>query len=268
MSVPIVAFKRADESKIYGVDFSSLLATGETVSTQTVTADISGLTIGAASSASGVVSFRVSGGAEDTTYVLSVEITTSDSNTYEECIRITVQACDTMLDMVTMLRFVINDLDDTPTYSDARLTQLLCVAAQYVKQDTADTTYTISVSNATITPSPSDAASNVFMNLTVLRAACFIDQSSLRTRSSTAGVRAALGPMSLAVSDNSIQGFVELLKNGSCAAYQDALRDSAYGNLQVLSAVLSPFIHNQFDPRNLSYNRRDGGSNDNGFFTQ
>jgi len=270
MPLPNILFKKPNESKVYGVDFSSRLVDSETIATDTVTGG-SGLTIGAESNSSGIVSFRVSGGTSGTVYSITVSVTTSANNIYEECIQISVQPCSWMLDMTLMLRFVINDLESTPTYSDARLMQLLCVAGQYVKRDLGITTYTIDISDATITPDPVDEADDVFINLTVLRAACFLDQSSLRTRASAAGVRASLGPMSLQVSDNSVQGFVELLKNGSCAAYQDALRDYAYGggaNSAMWQAVLSPFIHNQFDPRNLGYDRRSGGTNDDGFFSQ
>ncbi len=262
MPLPNIWFKKPNESKVYGIDFSSRLASGETISSDTVSGG-SGLTIGAESNSDGIVSFRISGGSAGTVYELTVSITTSANNIYEESVQLSVQPYSWMLDMTLMLRYLINDLESTPTYSDARLAQLLCVAAQYVKQDIQSTTYTIDVPASTITPDPVEVADDAFINLTVLRAACFIDQSTLRAGAATAGLKAVLGPMSLDTSSaNSIQGYVEVLKNGACLAYKGMLQQYMFGNLDIVKAVLSPFTHNQFDPRNGNTTSNDP------FFTQ
>jgi len=264
MPIPNIWFKKPNESKVFGVDFSSRLATGETIATDSVTGG-SGLILGAESNSDGIVSFRISGGTSGIVYELTVSITTSANNIYEESVQVSVQPYSWMLDMILILRFLINDLESTPTYSDARLAQLLCVAAQYVKQDLSDATYTIDVPSVTISPDPVVVGDNTFINFVTMRAACFTDQSSLRTRASAAGLRAALGPMSLQVSDSAVQGIVELLKNGACAAYQDMLRDYMYGNTRNLAAIISPFVHNQYDPRGYDGRRGDDISSD-GFF--
>ncbi len=153
--------------------------------------------------------------------------------------------------MILPLRVLINDLSDTPTYSNERLSQVLVVAVGYVQQDLRISTYTTNSTLYTISPDPTatDTLDTTFVNFAAMKAACFIDQSALRTKASAAGVRAVLGPMSLQVTDNAIQGFVELMKNGACAAYQQMLMNYMTGNLNVISAILSPFAHNQYDPR-------------------
>ena len=53
-------------------------------------------------------------------------------------------------------KIMINDLSDTPTYSDERVQQLIVVAAQYVIVKEVDLTvdYTINIVNPDITPDP------------------------------------------------------------------------------------------------------------------
>ena len=246
MSIPTVYFKSSDESEIYGVDFTSLLVSGETISSTTTTSTPSGVNIGIASETDGVVSFRVSGGVLGVTYQIIVQTTTSNNNVFEECVHITILGCGAMLEMVTILRVIIDDLSSPQTYSDSRLIQAICVAARYVQQDLQITTYTVSAVGGTISPEPDD----VFKNMAALKAACFIDQSSLRSRAAAAGLRASLGPLQLDTSSSQgVQAFVELLKNGACSAYKELLEQYMFGNINIISAVLSPFTHNEFDPR-------------------
>lgn len=249
MAVPVVAFKRSDESKVYGVDFSSVLATGETISGIVLTSDTSGITLGTPSSSAGIVSFRASGGSADTVYGLTVQITTSAANIYENVVYITIQQSDVMTELLVMLRFTIGDVSTDQSYTDSRLTQTLCVAAKYVQRDLGVSTYSIDVAGGNILPIATLELDETFKALLVLRAGCFIDQSALRTGAATAGIRAALGPLSLDTSSaTNVQGLLDVLKNGPCTAYTEALRQYMVGNLNIISAVLSPFTHNQFDP--------------------
>jgi len=248
----MILYKEANESKVFGVDFSANLATGETISSSTITSDTVGLTIGSPSMSAGIVTFRISGGVVGTSYGLTVSAVTSESNTYEQCVTLSINECDDLLSLVTSLRVMINDLETDPTYSDNRLKQVLCVAAQQVKVHLSFTDYTINLPALTITPNPTAAATldEAYAALVVLKAACFIDTNALRTKAALAGIRATLGALSLDTSNN-IQGYINTIKLGPCAMFDDLAADYAIGNPNIWKAILSPFINNQFDPRNL-----------------
>lgn len=170
--------------------------------------------------------------------------------------------------MLVPLRVLINDLDSPPTFSDARLSQILVVAARYVQQDMQITTYTFDFSAYTITPDPTatDTLNDTFSNLTVLKATCLMDQSELRTQSAVLGVRAMLGPMSLDTTARNPGGLIAAIKNGACAVYAEMLSQYNFGNVDIIKAIMSPFSHNQFDPRISSMTRSDG--RDDEYFQQ
>jgi hypothetical protein len=91
-----VLWKHPSESVLFGLDFGPLLATGETLSSVTISASPSGLTIGSPSvqtsafvdeftgatvAANEGAKVRISGGTAGSDYVLTVAATTSGSNT-------------------------------------------------------------------------------------------------------------------------------------------------------------------------------------------
>src|SRR5687768_8815738 len=122
---------------------------------------------------------------------------------------------------VPMLRILINDFSDEPTYSDSRLTDLLITSAYLVKREIhLVNSYTISISTKSISPDPISNDDDLFISLLVLKAACLADQSTYRTKALLEGVRAAMGPATLAISGNLI-GFKTLLEVGPCKAYEE-----------------------------------------------
>lgn len=153
-------------------------------------------------------------------------------------------------EIVTMLRYMINDASQDPTYSDERLESLIVLAAQLVQFDNADLSidYDISMSDVTITPDPTTPTrDNTFISLLLLKTACFVDESTARTKAAAEGIRAVCGPASLAVSGN-LAGFLKLLEVGPCKAYADALRGERFGSGNNAIAIMSPFVSNQFTP--------------------
>lgn len=156
-------------------------------------------------------------------------------------------------EMTIIVRTLINDLDPSPTYSDARIEQVITVAATYVQQEANLTnTYSVDVSTSSFSPDPTtpnrDAA---FIALTCLKAACIVDQSTYRTKAAVDGVRASLGSASLSVAGN-LAGYKTILDQGPCAMYQQLVDDHNIGGegaISVIQAVLSPFVGNNFDPR-------------------
>lgn len=154
--------------------------------------------------------------------------------------------------MITMLRTIINDDDETAyEYSDTRLKKLLTVAAQYVKQEVKlNVTYTVDVVAPDISPDPTLTASldDTFTNFVVLKAACIADQSLFRTKSLVAGLRARCGPAIMETKDH-LKGFRDLLDVGPCKAYDTLKDEHNFTDVSTIQAVLSPFVNNTFDPR-------------------
>lgn len=159
------------------------------------------------------------------------------------------------IEIPIIVRNLINDLQSPPVYSDDRIQQLSVVAAQYVQQDlNLSIQYSIDIVNQTITPDPSDPASRdvEFVGLIGLKSACILDQSTFRTKAALEGIRTALGSASLSISGN-LSGYKTLLENDSspCKLYEQLVLDYNIGNATAVSAVLSPFVGNNFDPRYL-----------------
>lgn len=157
------------------------------------------------------------------------------------------------IEIPIIVRSWINDLSDTPTYSDERIQQLIVVAAQYVIQDVdLSQNYTINIVNPDISPDPTtlDKKDLDFISLTSLKASCILDQSSLRTRAATEGIRAALGPAQLSVGGG-LRGYEVILNQGPCAMYTKLVEDYQIGNVAAIHAILGPFVGNKFDPRYL-----------------
>lgn len=153
-----------------------------------------------------------------------------------------------------IVRTLINDLSDTPTYSDDRIIQVIAVAAKYVQFDVVlDHSYTINVSNPTITPDPTLDNDSIFISLVSLKTACIIDQSVLRTKAATEGIRAALGPAQLSVA-GSLAGIKMIIEEGPCAAYDELVSHWDVKEASAIRAVLSPFVGNKFDPRAIQLN--------------
>lgn len=154
-----------------------------------------------------------------------------------------------------MVRVLINDLGESPTYSDSRIDQVAVVAAQFVNKDiTLGNTYNISVVDETISPDPSISSTKdeLFINSIVLKAACIIDQSTFRTKAALEGIKAQMGPTSMAVGGN-LRGYEILLKEGPCALYTKFIEDYEIANATNIAAILSPFVGNKFDPYMLPY---------------
>jgi hypothetical protein len=158
------------------------------------------------------------------------------------------------IEIPIIVRTLINDMSEqNPLYSDSRILQVITVAAKYVQFDVnLDQVYTIDVINPSITPDPTAYNDSIFISLVSLKAACIIDQSTLRTKASMEGIRAALGPAQLSVG-GSLVGIKMILENGPCATYEELTSHWDVKEATAIRAVLSPFVGNKFDPTSLSY---------------
>ena len=160
------------------------------------------------------------------------------------------------IEIPIIVRTLINDLNDSPTYSDERILQVITVAAKYVQFDIVlDNSYAIDVINTNISPDPTANNDSIFISLVGLKAACIIDQSTLRSKAALEGIRAALGPAQLSIA-GSLAGFNLILDKGPCAAYEELVSHWDVREATAVRAILSPFVGNKFDPRSLYSDNR------------
>ena len=144
-------------------------------------------------------------------------------------------------EMVTLLRVLINDLATPSVYSNDRLKQLILTGVQLVKADVAfTTTYTFDIDALTLTPDPttSDPRDNAFINLVLLRSACFLDISELRTQGKKS-VRVVDGRSSIDLTQLP-NSYKVILSEGACKLYKDALKEYQCGELCPGQAVFGP----------------------------
>lgn len=152
-----------------------------------------------------------------------------------------------------IVRTLINDFSETPTYSDERLLQIISVAAKYVQFDVVlDNAYLVDVVRPNITPDPTVNDDSIFISLVSLKSACIVDQSVLRTKAALEGIRAALGPAQLSVG-GSLVGLKMIIEQGPCAAYEELTSHWDVREATAIRAILSPFVGNRFDPTSLTY---------------
>lgn len=151
-----------------------------------------------------------------------------------------------------IVRTLINDLTDTPVYSDDRIEQIVVVAARYsIQEINFINKYTIGIDNISIKPDPTTTISTedtVFIGFVALKAACLCDQSTFRTKAINEGIRTSLGSANLQVAGN-LAGYKIILDEGPCAMYQQLKMEYNIGNATAVASVLSPFVGNKFDPR-------------------
>lgn len=171
------------------------------------------------------------------------------------------------IEIPIIVRNLINDTDNHPTYTDDRIKQLIIVSANYVLHEAnMSTEYVVDTVNETITPDPSapNSRDNIFIGLLALKSACMLDQSTFRTKAVSEGIRASLGSANIGVGGN-LAGYQKIIEIGPCKLYSDLLNQHNIGNATAVSAVLSPFVGNNFDPRYLLRGSYRGSNNE--FFT-
>lgn len=164
-----------------------------------------------------------------------------------------------------IVRSLINDWEDVPSYSNDRIIQLCTVSAQYVLLDVNLTReYEVDIVNKCISPDPSDLQNkdSDFIGFIALKAACILDQSTFRDKAKSEGIRTSLGSAKLDVS-GSLSGYKTILEKGPCYTYSHLVQQYNVGNASVLQAILSPFVGNKFDPQTLNTGSSDYRRSDN-----
>tara|TARA_R110000824_G_scaffold211640_5_gene397564 strand:+ start:4678 stop:5175 length:498 start_codon:yes stop_codon:yes gene_type:complete len=156
-------------------------------------------------------------------------------------------------DMVTVLRYIIDDVDSPQTYTDSRLQTVIVTAAQLTKEDiTFSKTYTLDLTNITISPDPTAATrDDGFINLVSLKAACLLAGAEFKTEAAK-GINIRDG--SSAIDTRGVSESRKDWRNHICNQYDQAERDYKMGNSKVGEAIVGPYrsfaSRHGTDPRN------------------
>jgi hypothetical protein len=158
-------------------------------------------------------------------------------------------------EMTTIVRVLIGDTEPPETYSDARLQQLIVVAAQCVVAEVNfPVDYDIDVEAITIAPDPTDdPRDDSFINLVSMKSVCLLFGSELRVASGQAfSVRDGNSSMNLGPIFDSKSATTQ----DFCKAYQDSKWEYQSSTAAIAGkAILGPFssdiIH--FHPIYRSY---------------
>lgn len=146
------------------------------------------------------------------------------------------------------LRVLLNDIDAT-VYTDDTLDKLLIVAASFVVMEIKLLTYyLVDFSDSSVTPDPS--SDGVFINFSVLKAACLKGGWDFNSRLAIDGIAAKLGPVSIDVNSGGAN-LLALLKEGPCKMYESlALQYNVSRNSTIVKGILTPFSNEDI---NLCY---------------
>lgn len=254
MTSPLYVKKQPSEILTIGIDFTNLLSGTDTISTidniaitilgSSDTADLV-VQSSALNSDADTVNIKLSGGTHGKSYQITAQVTTVGAEVLEGDGVVVVRELIWYYTPLMILRNLIDDLSESPEYSNTRLLDVFLVGAYQVNQD-LDFDYTIDLEKAEISPDPSDDEG--FINLATLKAACILDRGSMRLAAAVNGLSARCGPAQMTVNQGRVAGFGLLIDKGYCAAYQEASRQYAYGNVAFCKGILSPFINEDFIP--------------------
>lgn len=146
------------------------------------------------------------------------------------------------VELVEIVRVLIDDMSDTPKYTNEHIQKLVLVAANQLIGDIEFTTsYVVDFSAKTLTPDPTESATldSEFVNFVTIKAACVYGHAS-----ATAAARKTLilkdGGTQI---DNTKQSdsLIKLLEKGYCAVYEQMKYERAIDSAsQTGVAILGP----------------------------
>lgn len=141
------------------------------------------------------------------------------------------------VEMVRIVRGLINDFGSPPSYSDERLQELLCTGAVLVLSEVAfSTAYTVSLSNFTISPAPSSDID--FQALVSLKTACIISMGEHR-HAAMRSITIKDGPSQ--IDNRDVAKHLLGLTKGVCDAYEKAKMNYLFGDGSVGRAIVGPY---------------------------
>lgn len=147
-----------------------------------------------------------------------------------------------------LIRGLINDMSPPYTYTDGRLQELTVLSAHLLLNEvTFSQTYTISLSDLTITPDP---ASDVgFVNLVALKASTIVLNSEVKAAANQS-ILIKDGPATIDLG-NRYNNIKDLAKNME-KAFDQAKLEHQLGNQNPGRAVVGAIIHENVPPYMIS----------------
>jgi hypothetical protein len=144
-------------------------------------------------------------------------------------------------ELVKIVRYLINDVEEPYTYSTVRLQKTILVGAQYVIEDIDwSATYNVDVDELTLSPDPtSSPKDNAFINLICLKAGCIIDYSTFRNKAQMAGIKIQDG-QSIIDTKGQADLFKDIAQRGLCAEYERAKMDYQLGSFNGGRIIIGP----------------------------
>ena len=144
--------------------------------------------------------------------------------------------------MGTMVRHLVNDLDPTNyKYSDKRIETSILVSSFLVINDAEfSTSYSVNVEQCSLSPDPTDLETkdDAFVALTILKTACTILGSEIRTEAGNA-ISIKDGPS--AIDLRGVASTLSMLYKDLCEKYDAMLLDYRAGGSIVGHAILGPY---------------------------
>ena len=141
--------------------------------------------------------------------------------------------------MVPIVRGLIFDLTTPYIYDCTRLEELICVAAVLTMQELDfNISYTVDLSEVSITPDPSDANDEDFVALVSLKTACLISQGEHRDAAKRA-ISVKDGPSFVDTKDKAKH--LGVLAEGACSAYTRAKTNYQIGDGSLGRAIVGPY---------------------------
>ena len=134
--------------------------------------------------------------------------------------------------IIPILRTFINDLGEPPTYSDSRLNDIIFAAAFVVNGELASCSDVVPIPNLdlcskSLSASLLDPNYSPYLLLVLMKSACIVDQSEMKNRVATDGIKAVCGPATLQVS--SIASSLGILfERGNCDNYKNLFRNLTF----------------------------------------
>lgn len=150
-------------------------------------------------------------------------------------------------EITPIVRILIDDYAEPYTYTDSRLEEIIVIAAQMlITSIDWDKTYTISIPDVSISPDPTaNTKDNAFINLTSLKAACFILMSEAKT-ASRQGIKISDGPSSIDTTGR-LQSALKTADT-MCKNFDMAKLEYMAGNSRAGEAVLTPYTREDLPP--------------------
>jgi len=148
-------------------------------------------------------------------------------------------------EMTTLLRYVINDADETSReFTDERLCNLLITSA-HLTLGVVDfpSDYKVDIPNSGLSPDPTSVNDSSFMNLVILKAACLLAEGEFRI-STNKGIVVRDGPSS--VDPRGLVSAKKEMMDSACKKYEDAEFEYRLGNSNAGEAIIGPHRTNYF----------------------